>query len=44
MSQPVLFLIQDFQKMLETEINQVILMEIHKESLRGQYGSDCIIF
>ena len=36
--------IQFFQKMLETEIKYELLMEIYKESLRGQYGSDCITF
>ena len=41
------FLIQIFQKMLEnseTEIRHELLMEIYKESLKGQYESDCIIF
>ena len=42
--QPVLSLIQIFQKMLETEIKHDLLMEINKESLRGQCGSDCHIF
>ena len=44
MGQPVLFLIHVFQKMFETEIKHKLLMEINKESLRGQYGSDCYIF
>ena len=44
MGQPVLSLIQVLQKMLETEIKGVLLMEIYKESLRGQYGLGCIIF
>ena len=43
MGQPILSLIQIFQKMLETEIKYKLLMEINKESL-GQYGSDCNIF
>ena len=44
MGQPVLSLIQIFQKMLEREIKHELLMEINKESLRGQYVSDCNIF
>ena len=40
MGQPILYLIQIFQRMLETEIKHKLLMEINKESLRGQYGSD----
>ena len=44
MGQPVLSLIQVFQKMLETEIKHKLLMEINKKSMRGQYGSDCNIF
>ena len=45
MGQPVLPVIQVFQKMLETEIK--LLMEIfmgQTESLRGKCESDCIIF
>ena len=44
MGPPVLSLIQIFQKMLEREIKHELLMEINKESLRKQYGSDCNIF
>ena len=44
MGQPILSLIHIFQKMLEAEIKQKCLMEINKESLRGQYGSDWYIF
>ena len=44
MGQAVLSLIQVLQKMLETEIKGKLLMEIYKESLRGQNGSDCVIF
>ena len=44
MGQPVLSLIQVFQKMLQTEIKRELLMEINKESLRGQYGLNCNIF
>ena len=44
MGQPELFLIQVFQKMYETKINHKLLMEIYKESLRVQYGSNYIIF
>ena len=44
MGQTVLSLIQVFQKMLETEIKYELLMEIYKESSRGQYGWDCITF
>ena len=44
MDQPVLYLIQVLQKMLETEIKDELLLEIYKESLRGQHGSSCIIF
>ena len=44
MGQPVLFLIQIFQKMFETEVKHKLLLEINRESLRGQYGSDCNIF
>ena len=40
MGQPLLSLTQIFQKMLETETKRKLLMEINKESLRGQYGSD----
>ena len=43
MCQPVLSLIQVFQKMFETEIKHELLMEIYKESLRGQYGSNSIL-
>ena len=43
MDQPVLSLIQVFQKMLETEIKHELLMEIYKESLRRQYGSNRIL-
>ena len=43
MGQPILSLIQVFQKMLETEIKHKLLMEIYKESLRKQYGSKRII-
>ena len=32
-----------FQKMLETEVKQELLMEIYKESLRRQYGSNRIL-
>ena len=39
MGQPVLSLIQIFQKMLETDINYELLMEIYKESLTNQYES-----
>ena len=44
MGQSVLSLIQVLQKMLETEIKGDLLMGIYKKSLRGEYGSDCIIF
>ena len=44
MKQPVMSLIYIFQKMLGKEIKQKLLMEINKESLRGQFGSDCYIF
>ena len=44
MGQPILSLIQIFEKMLETEIKHKILMEINKESFRGKNGSDCNIF
>ena len=54
MGQPTLSTIQVFQKMLETQTKHELLMKIHKESwednmdetesLRGQCGSDCIIF
>ena len=44
MGQPVLSLIQVFQKMLKTEIKHELLIEINTKSLRGQYGSDCNIF
>ena len=44
MGQTVLSLIHIFQKLLETEIKHKLLVEINKESLRGQYGSDCYIF
>ena len=37
MAQPVLYLIQIFQKMLETEIKRKFLMEIYKKPLKGQY-------
>ena len=43
MDQPVLSLIQVFQKMLETEIKHELLMEIYKEFLRRQYGSNRIL-
>ena len=36
MAQPVLYLIQIFQKMLETEIKHKFSMEIYKKSLKGQ--------
>ena len=36
MGQPVLSLIQIFQKMLETDIKYELLMEIYKESLTNQ--------
>ena len=39
MCQPVLSLIQIFQKMLETDIKYELLMEIYKESLTNQYES-----
>ena len=39
MGQPVLPLIQIFQKMLETDIKYELLMEIYKESLTNQYES-----
>ena len=39
MGQPVLSLIQIFQKMLETDIKYELLMEIYKESLTNQYES-----
>ena len=42
--QPILSLIQVFEKILEKEIKHEFLMEIYKESLRGQYRSDCTIF
>ena len=41
MVQPVLFLIQVFQKMLE--IKHKLLMEFYKEFLRGQYGPNRIL-
>ena len=44
MRQPVLSLIQVFQKMLETEIKRNLLMEIYNKSLRAQCGLGCIIF
>ena len=44
MRQPVLSLIQVFQKMLETEMKHELLMEIYKESLRGQCGWVCVFF
>ena len=44
LGQPILSLIQVFQKILEKEIKHEFLMEIYKESLRGQYRSDCTIF
>ena len=44
MGQTILSLIQVYQKMLETEIKYELLMEIYKESLRGQYVLDCITF
>ena len=43
MDLPVLSLIQGFQKILETEIKHELLMEIYKESLRRQYGSNRIL-
>ena len=39
MGQPVLSLIQIFQKMLETDIKYELLMEIYKEYLTNQYES-----
>ena len=39
MGQPVLSLIQIFQKMLQTDIKYELLMEIYKESLTNQYES-----
>ena len=36
MAQPVLYLIQIFQKILETEIKHKFSMEIYKKSLKGQ--------
>ena len=38
MGQPVLFLIQIFQKVLETEIKHELFIEINKESLRRHMG------
>ena len=43
MDQPILSLIQVFQKMLESEIKHELLMEIYKESLRRQYESNRIL-
>ena len=43
MDQPILSLIQVFQKMLEMEIKNQLLMEIYKECLRRQYGSNRIL-
>ena len=40
---PYLSLIQIFQKVLEAEIKYKLLMEICKESLRRQYGSNRIL-
>ena len=42
MDQPILSLIQIFQKMLETEIKHELLIEINKESLRGHMGQTII--
>ena len=39
MGQPVLSLIQIFQKMLESDIKYELLMEIYKESWTNQYES-----
>ena len=44
MGQPLLYLIQVLQKMLETEIKGELLLEIYKASLRRQHGSSCIVF
>ena len=44
MGQPVLSLIQIFQKILETEIKHELLIEINKESLRGHIGQTVISF
>ena len=44
MGQPILSLIQIFQKMLETEIKHELLIEINKESLRGHMGQTVISF
>ena len=44
MGQPVLFLIQIFEKMLETEIKHELLIEINKESLRGHMDQTVISF
>ena len=44
MGQPVLSLIQIFQKMLETEIKHELLVEINKESLRVRMGQTVISF
>ena len=43
MDLPVLSLIQGFQKILETEIKHELLMEIYKESLRRQCGSNRVL-
>ena len=40
----LLSLIQNVQKMLETDTIHELLMEIYKQSLKGQYGLDCVIF
>ena len=44
MGQPLLYLIQVLQKMLETEIKGELLLEIYKASLRREHGSSCIVF
>ena len=44
MGQPVLSRSQVFQKILQTELKHEFLMEIYKESLRGQCGSGCITY
>ena len=43
MDLPILSLIQVFQKMLEMEIKNQLLMQIYKECLRRQYGSNRIL-
>ena len=44
MDQPILSLIQIFQKMLETGIKHKLLMEINKESWRGNLDQTVISF